>query len=58
MYAGEFGGDFLKLDDMTLCQLHRVDTFALFTVWIAEIPVVVSCAKPKLLQHPSIPPGY
>jgi hypothetical protein len=63
---GKFGSRFLKfetfkmqqLDDVPLLQLHRNDPLQLFTVFIAEIPAIFSRAKPKLLQHPSIPRAY
>jgi hypothetical protein len=59
----KFGSDLLnfetfdvqELNDLTLLQLHRSDTFQLFTICISEMPAIFSRARPKLLQDPSIP---
>jgi hypothetical protein len=66
VHIGKFSSDFLKfeifevqeLDDMTMLQLHRSDTFQLFIICIVEMPAIFSRTKPKSLQHSSIPRGY
>jgi hypothetical protein len=47
-----------KLDDATLLDLHRTDTFRFF--WIAALvsPTLFSRGDPRFSHHPSIPRNF